>query len=143
MPDTDPSARPILPFHSQEGLRFRDMDPMGHVNNSIYATLFEQNRVRFQDEPGGFREAEGQIAVLATTTIDFVQETHFPGTVDVGLGISRIGRSSFDFQQEIVKDGVLIARGRSTQVLIDEEKRSSVPLSQEQREMLSRWLVKS
>lgn len=134
-----PSAK--LPFHTQEGLRYRDVDPMGHVNNSVYATLFEQNRVAFQDEPGGFREAEGQIAVLATQTIDFIREMHFPGTADIGLGISRIGRSSFDFTQEITFEGKLIARGRCTQVLIDVEKRSSVPLSEAQIEMLNRWLV--
>ncbi|WP_417587979.1 acyl-CoA thioesterase [Pararhodobacter oceanensis] len=141
MPEMRRSPTAALPFHTQEGLRYRDVDPMGHVNNSVYATLFEQNRVAFQSEPGGFCEAEGQIAVLATQTIDFLREMHFPGTVDIGLGISRIGRSSFDFIQEITLEGRLIARGRCTQVLIDEGARTSVPLSELQIEMLTRWLV--
>jgi len=140
MPERSDQPSP-LPFLTHEALRFRDMDPLGHINNSVYATLLEQNRVAFQCEPGGFREAQGQTAVLATLTIDFLREMRWPGTVEVSLGISRIGRSSFDFQQQIVLDGQLIARGRCTQVLIDEGLRSAVPLSDEQKQMLTRWMI--
>lgn len=117
------------------------MDPLGHVNNSIYATLFEQNRVEFQSQPGGCREAAGQTVVLATMTIDFLREMHWPGTVEIGLGVGRLGTSSFDIEQEISRDGALIARGRCTQVLIDSAQRRPVPLSSEQRLRLSRWMA--
>lgn len=130
-----------LPFRTQEPLRFRDMDPLGHINNSVYATLLEQNRIAFQDQPGGFREAKGQAAVLATQTIDFLRELRWPGTVEVRLGIGRLGRSSIQINQEILRDGMLIARARCTQVLIDEARRTAVPLSDEQRAMLAPWMV--
>lgn len=140
MPERPDQPR-SLPFQTHEALRFRDMDMLGHINNSIYATLLEQNRVMFQYERGGFHEAEGQTAVLASLTIDFLREMRWPGTAEVSLGIARIGRSSFDFQQQIVMDGQLIARGRCTQVLIDEGLRRAVPLSDAQRQVLSRWMV--
>lgn len=139
MPDGPAPAQ--LPFRTCEALRFRDMDPLGHVNNSIYATLFEQNRVEFQSQPGGCREAAGQTVVLATMTIDFLREMHWPGTVEIGLGVGRLGTSSFDIEQEISRDGALIARGRCTQVLIDSAQRRPVPLSSEQRLRLSRWMA--
>lgn len=142
MPEQPDQPRTKLPFRTQEKLRYRDMDPQGHINNSVYATLFEQNRVAFQSEPEGFFcEETGQTAVLATLTIEFLQEMSWPGTVEVALGVGRIGRSSFVFEQEIIMDGRLIARGRCTQVLIDVGLRKAVPLSDEQRQMLSRWLV--
>lgn len=130
-----------LPFATQESLRFRDMDPLGHINNSVYSTLLEQNRISFQDQPGGFREAKGQSAVLATQSIDFLCEMHWPGTVDVRLGIGRLGRSSIHIHQEISLGYKLVARARCTQVLIDNTTRSAVPLSDEQRAMLAPWVV--
>lgn len=130
-----------LPFATKEPLRFRDMDPLGHINNSVYSTLLEQNRIAFQDQPGGFREAQGQSAVLATQTIDFLREMHWPGTVDVRLGIGRLGRSSIHVLQDISLDGKLVARARCTQVLIDNTTRTAVPLSDEQRAMLRPWMV--
>ncbi len=130
-----------LPFSTTEQLRFRDMDPLGHINNSVYSTLVEQNRISFQDQPGGFREAKGQSAVLATQTIDFLREMHWPGTVVVQLGIARLGRSSIHIHQAIVMDGKLIAKTRCTQVLIDDILRTAVPLSDEQRAMLAPWMI--
>lgn len=130
-----------LPFATQEPLRFRDMDPLGHINNSVYATLLEQNRIAFQDQPGGFREAEGQSAVLATQTIDFLREMHWPGTADVRLGIGRIGRSSIQIHQQIWLQDKLIAQARCTQVLIDNTTRKAVAVSDEQRAMLAPWMV--
>ncbi len=135
------TPHPDLPFHTQEALRFRDMDPLGHINNSVYATLLEQNRIAFQDQPGGFREARGQAAVLATQTIDFLREMRWPGTVEIRLGIGRLGRSSIQIHQEIMLDGKLIARARCTQVLIDDALRTAVPLTDEQRAMLAPWMV--
>lgn len=130
-----------LPFGTHEPLRFRDMDPLGHINNSVYSTLLEQNRIAFQDQPGGFREAKGQSAVLATQTIDFLREMHWPGTVEVRLGIGKLGRSSIQIHQEISLDGTLIARARCTQVLIDNSLRTAVALSDEQRAMLAPWVI--
>lgn len=140
MPERSDTPR-ALPFLTHEALRFRDMDPLGHINNSVYATLLEQNRVAFQYKHGPFHETDGQTAVLASLAIDFLREMRWPGTVAVSLGIARIGRSSFDFHQQIVLDGQLIARGRCTQVLIDAALRRAVPLSDAQKRILSRWMV--
>lgn len=137
MPEAPASRR--LPYRTREALRFRDMDLVGHVNNSIYATLFEQNRVDFQNLPGGFCEGAGQVIVVATPAIDFLRELHWPGTVEISLGIGRLGASSFDVEQEILRDGVPIARARCTQVLINVAGRRPVSLSAEQRARLSRW----
>jgi len=134
---------PQLPFRSQVQLRFRDMDPVGHINNSVYATLLEQNRIAFQEQPGGFREAADQSAVLATQTIEFLREMRWPGTVEVRLGIGGLGRSSIRIHQEIHFDGTLIARAQCTQVLIDNADRKAVPISGAQRKMLAPWIIAS
>lgn len=138
MPDT---AAARLRFRSSEPLRYRDLDPQGHVNNSIYSTLFEQNRVAFQLSPGGFAEAEGQAVVLASMTVDFIRELHWPGAVEIALGVGRIGRTSFEVLQEMWSGGELAARARCAQVLISLKTRRPVPLSPDQRQQLEAWQV--
>ena len=34
-------------FVHEERVRFRDLDPMGHVNNAVFLTYLEQARVAF------------------------------------------------------------------------------------------------
>lgn len=141
MPELRTAAESSLPFHTQEGLRFGDQDVQGHVNNSVYSTLFECSRVSFQTNPNSLFLAPGQRVVLVAIAIDFVAELHWPATVDITLGVAKFGRSSFGFAEEIWLGNVLVARARSTQVVINEKSRKSMALTQAQRELLSKWLV--
>ena len=38
-----------MTFETTIGVRYRDIDAMGHVNNAVYATYLEQARVRYVD----------------------------------------------------------------------------------------------
>ncbi|WP_341864210.1 thioesterase family protein [Gymnodinialimonas sp. 57CJ19] len=130
-----------LPFHTQETLRFGDQDVQGHINNAVYSTLLECSRVAFQSDPERFNLAAGQIVVIAALSVEFLRELHWPATVDIRLGVTRIGRSSFGFRQEIWLQDTLIAKARSTQVMIDAIARTSVALSDDQRQQLQAWVV--
>ncbi len=141
-PEPRPAAGSALRFHTREVLRFGDQDSQGHVNNAVYSTLFESGRVAFQTAGDGLVPGSGQAVVLASITIDFLRELHWPGTVDLRLGISQIGRSSFGFAQEMWRGDVLVARARSTQVVIDRATRRPTPLSDGQRRQLEPWLAR-
>ena len=39
-------------FVHEEQVRFRDLDPMGHVNNAVFLTYLEQARVAFFAQAG-------------------------------------------------------------------------------------------
>jgi len=140
-PERQKSPQPRLPFRTQEVLRFGDQDVQGHINNAVYSTLFECNRVAFQSTDRCLTVDPGQVVVVAAIAIDFLRELHWPATVDIHLGVTRIGRSSFDFAQQIWLGDTRIAAARSTQVVIDRLTRGAVPLSTEQRDQLGDWLV--
>ena len=99
------AARParVLPELSQfpgrthDVIRFGDLDPQGHVNNTVFATFFETGRVAFLREPGNALSPPGTTSVLARLDISFLNELHWPGEVEIGTGIAEIGRSSFTF----------------------------------------------
>ena len=117
-----------FPGRTHDIIRFGDLDPQGHVNNTVFATFFETGRVAFLREPGNALSPPGTTSVLARLDINFLRELHWPGTVEIGTGVAEIGRSSFTFLQAIFHESACAATGRATMVMIDEVTRKARPL---------------
>ncbi|TMJ04730.1 MAG: acyl-CoA thioesterase [Alphaproteobacteria bacterium] len=120
-----------FPGRTHDIIRFGDLDPQGHVNNTVFATFFETGRVAFLREPGNALSPPGTTSVLARLDINFLKELHWPGAVEIGTGVAEIGRSSFTFLQAIFHAGACAATGRATMVMIDAATRRSRPLPAE------------
>ena len=133
------SARPArvlprleqFPGRTSDMIRFGDLDPQGHVNNTVFATFFETGRVMLLREPGNELAAPSATTVLARLDISFLQELHWPGTVTIGTATVEIGRSSYTFLQAIFHEGGCAATGRATMVMIDATTRRARPLPEE------------
>src|ERR1044072_4893501 len=98
-----------FPRRTHDIIRFGDLDPQGHVNNTVFATFFETGRVSFLREPGNALSPPGTTSVLARLDINFRKELHWPGTVEIGTGVAEIGRSSFTFLQAIFHEDACAA----------------------------------
>ena len=120
-----------FPGQATDTIRFGDLDPQGHVNNTVFSTYFETGRVLFLREPGNRLSPPGTTSVLARLDINFLKELHWPGTVQIGIATAEIGRSSYTFAQALFRDGVCVATARATVVLIDAETRKPRPLPSE------------
>ncbi len=113
-------------------IRYNDLDPNGHVNNVSVCTFFEDGRVMFRD-----RHFKGQVEnvltgfVLARYLIEYHRPLGFPGCVDVGTTIIRIGRSSYTFGQAVFCGDECAATAEAVQVRIDPKTGRSIPLSEE------------
>ena len=96
---------------------------MGHVNNAVYFTYFEQARIVLADTLGLRRSLEqaGLGLILAHASCDYKAQVVFGDVVDVGVAVTAIGRSSFTGEYEIrrVKDDSVVATGKSVQVVFD------------------------
>lgn len=110
-------------------LRYSDTDRQGHVNNAVFATFFETGRVAFLYDRDLALATPGCEFVVAHLAIDFRAELHFPGTVDIGTRVLRIGRSSFTVGQGVFKDDLCVATAESVAVQMNRESRRSQPLS--------------
>ena len=86
-------SRHAYPYFRRVIARFSDMDTEGHLNNVALASFYEDARVSFLRATTGngrpFR------FVIAQISINYLAEAHYPGDYDVGLGITRFGRTSF------------------------------------------------
>jgi acyl-CoA thioester hydrolase len=130
-----------FPGRTGDVIRFGDLDPQGHVNNTVFATFFETGRVMLLREPGNLLNPPGATSVLARLDIDFLREMHWPGTVEIGTGVAEIGRSSYTFLQAIFHEGQCAATGRATMVMIDGATRRSRPLPADVIERLEKLRI--
>lgn len=120
-----------FPARAFDKLRYGDTDRQGHVNNAVFATFFETGRVEMILAADSGLLAPGQSFVLARIEIDLVAEILWPGTVEIGSAIGRIGRSSIGIEQALFQDDRLCARATSVVVLVDDATRRSTPFSPE------------
>jgi acyl-CoA thioester hydrolase len=124
------ALRPLeaYPSRTSADIRYADLDRQGHVNNAVFATFSEVGRVAFMYDPARPLASEGRSFVIARLLIDFRAELFWPGHVDIGTGVVRVGRSSFTLAQGMFNDGRLVATTEATIVMVDKETRRSTPL---------------
>ena len=123
-------------------LRFSDEDNMGHINNVAFAAYVEQARVAFID---AFLKSQGGgdiDYILAHVHIDFHNEMHFPGTVDIGARLIRIGTKSITTGYGLFKDSENVATARSVNVFFDVESTKTIPIPEDLRRGLEDELAK-
>jgi len=130
------------PHKVTDTIRFGDLDPQGHVNQAVFLTYFESGRVGMFRDPDFGIGAPGLTYVLVRMEVDYMKELHWPGSVDIGTGVTEFGRSSFKVAQAIFRDGMCVAMGRATLVCMDKTTRKSTPLPQPAIDRLSQWKVR-
>lgn len=89
--------------HSIE-VRFADIDVMGHVNNAVYLSYFEQARMAwFSELIGGEWNWESDGIVLARNEIDYLEPVLFSDRVRVQTSCLRLGQSSLVLGYEVYR----------------------------------------
>ncbi len=146
--DKDANAAPDLTdagtfrHWTRVSLRFSDEDSMGHINNVAYAAYVEQARVAFVDallKSGG---NGGIDYILVNVNINFRREMHFPGTVDIGARLIRIGNKSITTSYGLFKDSENVATAGSVNVFFDTKSSKTVPIPDHLRKILEDELAK-
>jgi acyl-CoA thioester hydrolase len=129
-----------FPFRLTDNVRFADLDPNQHVNNAVYATYFETGRVTLVKDRSYGLMPEGLSWIMVRLDIHFRAELRWPGTVEMGLGVSRFGRTSVTFDQVVFSQGRCVASAQAVTVLIDEATRRPTPLTPQIIAKFQPWL---
>ena len=129
-----------FPYRLTDNVRFADLDPNGHVNNAVYATYFETGRVTLMKDRSYWQLPEGLTWIMVRLDTHFRAELHWPGTIEMGLGVAKFGRTSVTFDQVVFSEGRCVASAQATNVLIDEITRKPKPLTPEIIKNLQPWL---
>ncbi|MDZ7682123.1 MAG: thioesterase family protein [Fodinibius sp.] len=93
----------IFPHWTTIPIRFRDLDPLNHVNNAIFSTYFEEARIAFIQDVNKLADQlkNGYSFVLANIEISFVHPVEYPAELLIGSGIKSTGNSSITSYQAI------------------------------------------
>jgi acyl-CoA thioester hydrolase len=121
-------------------VRFADLDPNQHVNNAVYATYFETGRVTLMKDHSYGLMPEGLGWIMVRIDIHFRAELHWPGRIELGLGVAKFGRTSVSFDQVVFSEDKCIASARAITVLIDEATRKPAPLTPELKAKFAPWI---
>ena len=130
------------PYRLTDNVRFADLDPNQHVNNAVYASYFETGRVTLVKDRSFGLMPPGLGWVLVRLDIHFRAELHWPGTIQLGLGVSRLGNTSVSFEQVVFSGGRCMASAQATTVLVDDATRKPTPLTAELIANLQPWLMR-
>jgi acyl-CoA thioester hydrolase len=145
-PDIDAGRKRLAsyPFNIDIQLRFGDVDSLGHINNVQIDRLFEESRFRFASEARR-RDPEGMLAQARVVAVEsryrYLREVFYPETVTIGVGVLRVGNSSYAIGCGMFQSGVCVALGDT--VLVRTENGRSAPLPEEIREALAPYLLPS
>lgn len=129
-----------VPFVTVQPLRFCDTDKLGHVNNAVYAVMYEAGRAEMLQHAGLLSPGVGRAVVIARLEIDFLREMNWPGDVSVESAIHKLGTKSFHLRQRLLLDGVVCSRAASVLAVIDTETRRAVELEPAWRADFEQWL---
>ena len=120
--------------------RFGDLDMNRHVNNVSLASLLEDARVRFLADSRldlATADIDGMVVHFA---IDYLAQTHYPEPLEIHVGASDLGRSTYHQVQLVRQGGHNVAFARSVLVCVTDA--GPVPLPPAFRDALQNWLVK-
>jgi acyl-CoA thioester hydrolase len=126
-------------------IRFRDIDSMGHVNNALYFTYFEEGRKEFLHSVFGIINPQDYNFILAHISCDFLKPIKISDIVFLEIGVGEIGEKHFDFIYKLFKKAVddnessICAKGRSVQIFFDYKQNTTLPIPTHISEKLSNY----
>ncbi|MEW6769083.1 MAG: thioesterase family protein [Pseudomonadota bacterium] len=130
------------PFRLSDNVRFADLDPQQHVNNAVFASYFETGRVTLIRNPAYGLMPEGLSWMLVQLNITFKAEIRWPGTIELGLGVGKIGRTSVSYSQVVFSNGVCAASAEAVTVLVDKALRKPAAIPDEIAAKFRPWMLR-
>ena len=126
------------------GTRWMDNDAYGHVNNVVYYSWFDTVVNAHLIEHGALDIQNGStIGLVIETQCNYFSAIEFPQTVDAGLRVAHMGRSSVRYEVGLFAPGedAPAAEGFFVHVFVDRETRRPTSIAGSLREALSALLV--
>ena len=128
-------------FWVTEHIRFADLDVLGHVNNIAFTVYAESGRAAFLRETGLWTPHGERQNVIARIELDYRRELHYPGQVQVGLRVLRIGKTSYTVGIGLFDGDHCAATAQAVLVRIDSRSRKAIELNDAERASLKPYLA--
>lgn len=131
-----------FPLKAFDKVRYADTDRQGHVNNAVFSTFLETGRVELLLNPEAPLLLPGASFVIAKLELQLQGEIHWPGVVDIGTVVTKVGNSSVTLYQQIYQKEWCVAEAETVIVQMNEETRRSQALGEQGRQVLKQFSIK-
>jgi acyl-CoA thioester hydrolase len=114
--------RESYPITEPIGARYADMDVYGHLNNLALETMHENSRATLNQRalPGVYDPGERSIRLVsAQNVVHFLAEAHWPAQMTAGVGVARVGRTSYVASSGLFLDDTCIGLCDTVLVAVD------------------------
>ena len=121
-------------FTMPYSVRVYDVNYGGHVANSAVLNYFQDARIAYLKNLGGFSEMDiggGCGLILLEAHVKYLAEMFLGEKLVIGVKIVELGRSSFRMAYRIERDGKATAEGETTMVCFDYQSRKPRRLATE------------
>ena len=131
MKENKPRQRADYQYFDQVETRWNDNDIYGHMNNVVYYEMFDSVINRYLITEGCLDISDGPTAgIIPETRCRYHKPLRFPDRLDVGLRVTRLGKSSVVYDSSIfrIQDNEAAAECYFVHVFVD-RKQQDRPVS--------------
>ena len=89
-------------YKTRIAIRFSDIDAVGHVNNAIYLTYFEEARLNYWHDVIQWNLQENGV-IVGRSEVNYLKPVMFQDEIVCYVRTTRIGNSSFDVMHVLSK----------------------------------------
>lgn len=124
---------PLADFrhHIDVQLRFNDIDILGHLNNTVYFSLYDLAKARYMEAVlDGDIDWQRVESVIANIDCAYLKQIRFGEKISALTRCIHIGDKSFTLQQMLVDDtGDVKSLCNTVMVSYDPDTRTAIPVS--------------
>jgi len=118
-------------------VRFADIDLMGHVNNAVYLSYFENTRMHYFKHMLGDDWDWNQFGIiLLKNEIEYILPVRLNHEPMIHLYVEKIGNKSFTLGYKLEVNGELHCKGLSTLVGFDNVEQKTILIPPAMKEAL-------
>lgn len=129
--DREPVGRKAFAYFYEMTTRWRDNDVYNHVNNAVFYEYVDTAVNAWIKLEAGLTIPTGEVVgLVVNSSCDFFAPLSFPGKVEAGVAVSKIGRSSVQYRVGLFNgtSDEAAADARFTHVYVDRDSRKPTAL---------------
>ncbi|EME48686.1 hypothetical protein DOTSEDRAFT_141967 [Dothistroma septosporum NZE10] len=93
-------------YHEDYRSRWNDNDMFHHLNNPIYGVLIDSIINSYLIQKAGYSTSGSEfIGLVGSSYCDYFGSAHYPGMLNVGLRVVKMGKSSVMYEVGVFQEG--------------------------------------
>ncbi len=135
--EEEPKFKHVMPAQ----IRFSDVDQFGHVNNSVYFSLYDLAKTNYMKEALNIADFNKDAVVVANINANFYAPVFFSDNLLIETTTVHLGNKSFTLLQRAISanDGAVKCECRTVMVMYDMMTKEPQAIPEEYKQTLCQY----